>query len=172
MPKPQQHPGAVCLSPLLQAVAALYLPHVSSLVQKTGMPMHPYSEQPCASQHGMDASEADTAWEDSRPAPVQIFRWIFNIIFTLILLAQRNLHGHFLPSQMIKSGTCCGVDNVCKYFIRNCGKNEILWNVTNKSKLHSLYPQNPLDRSQMGSRNGLQMVKNKKIPKYQCLLLH
>jgi hypothetical protein len=59
-------------------VAAPYPRHASSPVQTTGMPMFPYNEQPCASQHDTDVSEEDTDGEDSRLAPVEAFRTTFN----------------------------------------------------------------------------------------------
>jgi hypothetical protein len=61
-------------------VAALYPPHVSSLVQMTGMPSFPYIGLPCAARHGTDVSEADTAGEDSHLAPVQAFKMTFNCV--------------------------------------------------------------------------------------------
>jgi len=73
-PAPRQHPVAVCPSPLLQEVVALYPPHVSSLAQMTGMPMFPNIGLPCAARHGTGASEADTGGEDSHLEPVQAFR--------------------------------------------------------------------------------------------------
>lgn len=110
-PEPQQHPGAVCPSLLLRAVAALYLPRVSSLVQKRGMLMCPYSGKPCASRHDMGVSKGETAGEDSHPVPVEIFRSIFNCPLTLTLLLLRDFCWHFLSHKIFKFGTCCGMDN-------------------------------------------------------------
>jgi hypothetical protein len=86
-------------------VAAPYPLCVSSLVQKTGMLTCPCTGQPCASPHGMGASEADTSLAESPPAPVQVFRPTFNWIQNLTLLyglrfSQQVIFWYLLCSQV------------------------------------------------------------------------